>query len=384
MALSELGSKGNEKPISPEHRKSLLVVATDVEGPHLLGDTALNTMSAFVRPPSNTRDIDYGAILYGETYNWFEDNFDKKGLGQEGSDILLAMVPLLYFGVTGEMIKKEAEKSKRTPGSEQYVKYLKSQGAVVMGVTTAWEDAHRDIVIDKVGLDGIVGTKFPIDDTRKQLIDSRQFEREMDITGEFLQGSFVLIQKISNSSGEQREENTFRLRHLIGQFYHDTLGISWDNKGKQEKKSSRSELARIMSRCDVIGDKRKAIVANQLFGSCGTRDSISLAIGDGFNDRRMLAESPWSIGINGADAAKAAKIGIVTSDLGDPLIKVTEIIRRNPFRSEENIQKIVREAQGELGDAAIIHRGGENMSHELVAAHKAMKKEIRGKGALLP
>lgn len=172
MALSEVRHVNgvvDEKLLSPECEKFATVVASDLEGPHLLGDTALNVMSLHVRPNSNGHGIDHGATLYGVTYDWFEETFDKNGLGQEGSDILLAMPALLYFGVTAEMIRKVAETSRRTPGSAEYVKYLKGQGAIVLGVTTAWEDAHKEIVISKLGLDGIVGTEFPIDVRKKSL-----------------------------------------------------------------------------------------------------------------------------------------------------------------------------------------------------------------------
>lgn len=388
MALSELRNRNGadtEKPLVPEREKSATIISTDLEGPHLLGDTALNVMSLYVHPNSNSHGIDYGATLYGATYDWFEEKFDRNGLGQEGSDIILAMPALLYFGVTADMIRKEAETSRRTPGSAEYVKYLKSQGAVVLGVTTAWEDAHRDIVINKVGLDGIVGTEFPIDDARKQLQSSGKWEEEMDATRKFLQGSFAIIGQMSNSQNGQKEELEGQLKDRIGQFYYETLGISWDLEGKQIVRSGKStEIARIMVGYDVVGDKRKAEVARQLFLTHSKPRAVNLAIGDGFNDRRMLGESPWSIGLNGVDAAKAAKIGIIASDVGMPLIEVTERILRNPVCLESNIQEIIREAQKVLGDKAIIHRGGRDISSELIASHKAMKKEIRGKGALLP
>lgn len=375
----------NKISLVPERERSSLVIASDLEGPHLLGDTALNTMSHFVRPNSNGHGIDHGATLYRATYDWFEERFDRHGLGQEGSDILLAMPALLYFDVTGEMIQREAENSRRTPGSEEYIRYLKSQGAVVLGVTTAWKEAHRDIVINKVGLDGIVGTEFPIDDVREQLKSGGRWDEEMDLTGSFLQDSFVIIEQMANSANGQREELTSQLRKRIGQFYHGTLGISWDLQGRQIVINDKAaEIARIMTKYDVIGDKRKARVTRQLYSAYSKPGAVNLAIGDGLNDRRMLGESPWSIGINGADAAAAAKIGVIASDVGEPLMIVTEMIRRNPLCTEANIQDVVRKAQKAVGDSATIHRGGRDVSPKLLAKHRTMKKEIRGRGALLP
>lgn len=375
-----------EGPRTPELGRSSIVVATDIEGPHLLGDTALNVMSSHVRPENNgNNEIDYGGILYGETYNWFEENFDTKGLGQEGSDIILAMPALLFLGVSAEIIKQEAGTSRRTPGSEEYVIYLRSKGAIIIGVTTAWRDAHEDIVIKKVGLDGIVGTDFPIDQARNRLISSGKWEEEIGMTRDFLLNSFAIIEQIANSEGEEKKARVEQLRKLIGQFYVGALGVSWDSRGKLiVTEGKATELARIMAECDVIGDKRKAEVAYSLYARHGNQESAKISIGDGFNDRRMLSESPWSIGINGADAAKAAKIGIIAPDVGLPLIVVTELIQRNSLATEINIQSVIDSAQKALGDKAIVHRGGSDISGDLLAKHKAMKKEIRGKGSLLP
>ncbi len=380
MALSELGPRRYEGLVSPERIKSSLVVVTDLEGPHLLGDTALDVMSTFVRPIVNGNGIDHGATLYGETYNWFEENFDTKGLGQEGSDIVLAMPALLYFGVTEEMIVRVAAKSLRTPGSEEYVKFLKSQGALVVGVTTAWREVHKDIVLKKVGLDDIVGTDFPIDKARKRLIRVGRWTQEMETTRKFLDESFTIIDCLNNANDEEKEKHVRNLRERIENFYVNTLGVSWDGTGKMVLANGHTtELASIMAECDVIGDKRKAEVAHQLFARHGYPGSVNVAIGDGFNDRRMLNESPWSIGINGAEAAKAAKIGVIAQNVGQPLIVITDLLRRN-----SDMRFVVEEAQRILGNRAIVHAGGPNLSKDLSSAHQKMKREIRGKGALLP
>lgn len=371
---------------SPERKKASLVVATDVEGPHLLGDTALNTISSFVRLPEYpSNGVDYGGTLYQETYNWFEENFDKKGFGQEGSDIILALPLLLFSKVTGGMIRQEADKSLRTPGSENYIAYLKKQGATVIGVTTAWKQPHEEIGLKKIGLDGIVGTDFPIDEARERLARSGKWQEEMHQVGRFLYDSFAIIKAMSHAEGERAELLRKKIHGVIGQFYLGILGVSWDGTGKQVIRNGHpTELAKIMVQCDVIGDRRKAEVANKMFLEHGQQGATHLAIGDGFNDRRMLAQSPWSIGINGADAAKAAKIGVISLEVGTPLIVITELIKKNPTPIDSNIQTVVEDARRILGETAVVHLGGGSMSEDLVRRHKIAKKEIRGKGALLP
>lgn len=71
----------------------------------------------------------------------------------------------------------------------------------------------------------------------------------------------------------------------------------------------------------------------------------------------MLEETFWSIGIDGA-AASAAAIGVVTDD-AEVLSVITELIMQYPQQTEENVRKVVEEAQKILGNKALVHVGEE-------------------------
>ncbi len=387
MAMSREGLTYSTRPDhtrSPERERFNLVIASDLEGPHLLGDTALNVMSAYVRPANGDPNIDYGAELYGQTYEWFEENFDSKGLGQEGSDIALALGLLMNFGVTGKNLHEHALTSKMAPFSDKYRSYAKSESGLLFGVTTAWEQPHKPIVLGQLNFDGMKGTDFPIDDSTRKMKESGKLDEEMELVGKFLEDSFTLIENRANAVDEERDLFAVLLRERINKFYGEEIGISWDDKGKMIPAAGgfRTKLGEIMSTLDVIGDKRKEQVAQDLFTNSATPNAVKLAIGDGFNDRRMLASAPWSIGLNGAKAAEAAKIGVITPDIST-LIEITELIKRDPRPTPARIEQVVFESNRILGDRAIVHAGGP-LSKFHQDKHQDMKKEIRGKGALLP
>ena len=163
-----------------EKRRYPLVIVTDLEGPYILGDTSYNIMSENVQPNPyefgnkliDDAGIDYGGELFAETFRWYFESSFSKGFGQEGSDVVLGLASLLYFGVNDNNLIKEVRKSTKAPGSAKYLNYLHAQDALVVAVTTAWEEPHRGLVVKDIGLDQLIGTDFSLDEARERLMQS--------------------------------------------------------------------------------------------------------------------------------------------------------------------------------------------------------------------
>jgi len=376
---------------SPETERYNIVVATDLEGPLLLGDTSLKAMSTYVRPEHGNPKIDYGSILFGETYNWFMEKFYNNvsgQLGQEGSDIVLALPSLLAIGVTNNNLLELARTSRKTPGSKEYINFLKSQGALVVGITTAWEKPHREIVLEELGLDGIIGTDFSLDDAKVKLSESEQMEIEMQMTRDFLSDCFqVITDRETCNENTKKDRLTHNLHQRIQHFFVGELGITWDQNGRIVSTQDKfiTELGAIMASYNVIGDKGKAEVAKILFSKYASAGAPQIAIGDGYNDIRMLNQSPWSIGINGAKATEAAKIGVIANNV-QILSELIKLIQKFPEPTDENVRKVVTIARLRYGDKAIVHLGGKfgTLSPRLLAMHQIGKREMRREAALLP
>lgn len=366
-----------------ERKDQQIIIATDLEGPHLLGDTALETCKTFVRPIDERKfnNVDYGGKIYEAIYEWFEEGFDQKGLGQDGSDIILSLPFLILNGVSEKELQEKAYESKRTPGSAEFIRYLKKQNAVVTGVTTAWREPHKQIVIDQIGMDQIFGTDFPLDQAKEKLIHSGRYEEEIELSNKFLTSFFEIIDYREKATRKEKGILNKRLREEIDLFYKGELGIVWNIMGEMcsvNGKGFKTQLGKIMAGLDVIGYKRKAEVAKNLFSS--QDNAINIAIGDGANDCKMLSESDWSIGVNGYKAARAAKIGVVTQSMA-MLCQLTDIIKESPDFSSGSCEKVVWEAQKNINGKAMIHLGGQDISQELVEKHRKMKEKLRGEAA---
>lgn len=363
-----------------------LVIATDFEGPLVLHDAAARVMSRKVRPENATdSSLDYGNIIYNATYDWYtqrtllrrrtDDNkrpFGEKPLfAQEGTDISFAMAPLLAMGTNQAFINKIAMQYRMTPGAKELIKYLKRENSLVVAVTTAWEEPHKSIG-EEIGIDGVIGSPFPVDQTRELLKATGRWDEEMNLTRKYLNDCFLIIDQMENSQGAERELYQRELYKRIETFYEDELGISYDPLVRADRKDHKTVLGQVIENIDAVGDRTKAAVALFLFRRF--KNSISVSVGDGLNDSIMLAKSDLSIGLNGPDTARAAKIGVVTPNVRN-LIPVYALLQKNPGIS---IEDLVRESSCLVDNNTIVHEGGLNTPDWIIQEHRKMKKALRG------
>lgn len=210
------------------------------------------------------------------------------------------------------------------------------------------------------------------------------YEQETQITNNFLNEAFVLIDQLGMAtSEEERESLGQKLEDRIGNFYLNELGMTYDRETRKQKNRNREHktaLGWIIESIDVIGDQRKAKVADSIFKYHSGSDDLQVAMGDGYNDCIMLQTAPWSIAVNAPKAARSAKIGVVTDDMG-VVVELLEIMRLYPGATVDEVVNIAQEA---VEDRAIIHKGGPEVSDKTITEHSRKKKEVRGKGALIP
>ncbi len=386
----DLISKPDQQEGIPQ---SNLVIITDVEGPLVLGDTYADLMAESVKPnPREFRGLDYrseinyGVELFEATYQWFTKYRYNKGLGQDGSDIVLHLPTLLFFGQKDQDVIQQARRSRKSPGSEKLLDFLRSEKrAVIVGVTTAWHRPHQ-IALEPLGLDGIVGTEFSLDEAKETLMNSGKGQEEIKLVKRFLSRTFKVISDRHWAFGEEKEIFTKWLEEEIERFFTDVIGVTWDEEGymvtSTPDRKFKTELGTLMASLRIMGDKEKARAAKVIAEKCSLPGATVVAIGDGLNDAVMLKETFWSIGINGAAAASAAAIGVATENV-DVLQVVIDLITKYPEQTEENIRKVVAEAQEILGDRAVVHLGGriEKMTQDLIDLQVKAKKKYRGKVA---
>lgn len=326
-----------------------LVLLTDLEGPILVGDTAMEVMKNFVPK---------GGELYDATYKWYTKHFydpnSNLDLGQEAGDIIMALPTLLANEVTGEQILGIARESKQINGSQTVINSVKKCNGLILGVTSAWSQHHRPIT-EPIGVNGLFGTEFPIDEIRERFWANKSFQFEMEKTRKFVER----FNQINNPEILIRE-----VEQLIGDFYVNTLGIKFVNSDAKEK----SIVGTIINQLKVIGDKGKLAT----FETIKQRKPTTLiAMGDGLNDKLMLAESEWSIGVNGPNAVKGAKIGVITNNMSI-IADIIDLIASGKISTSDEIVEIFK------GDSrAIVHLGGENIPDYLIKKHQEMRREIR-------
>jgi len=376
-----------------------LIVATDMEGPLVIGDTALELMSDYVRPENaDENSPDYGAIIFGATYDWYTQKtlgqrktnasmLDGKldisdnavadfPFSQEGTDIALALALLLAKGVTKNDIKKAAQNAKLTPGASEWIEYVKENNGLIVGITTAWQPV-ADVVQEMTGIHGAVGTPFPIDEVRGYLEEQRELENSVNLVNSFLDKCFSLIDVMENHSEEEEKSKVYQnLVSTIDNFYENQLCICYSAEERKNINREQPLLGQIIESIISVGDRSKAALAHKLFRINSSTDTLTITIGDGLNDCHMLRSAGYlSIGFNGMATAQAAQIGIIGK--ADALVPVIDFMLNNV--GIEPLE-LIEEVQGRLPKGAIIHLGGalEKVPTETLERHKDMKKKIRG------
>lgn len=362
--LNEIKSKRPNAPIR---------IATDFEGPLVLGDTAADIMRLVVKP-ENANGIDYGDILFNETYDWYM-NYARKEKGtwtcQEGTDINFTLPLLLQRGVTEKHLDQLALNTfKKTPGTDNLLKFLEKKGAHIVAITTAWQEQH-DKIGEELGLDGVIGTAYPIDKATEHLKESGAFHSEMKIVSEYLTDVFHFIYEMNNGGRELARE---KLHERIEEFYVKQLGVAFSRRERVERGKPRTVTAEIIEGLAVIGDRAKARTALNLFRDVA-ENVATVAVGDGLNDQIMLDKSPFSIGLNGPKAVLGAKMGVVTEDVS-VLSEVYEVLMEEP---EISVKDWVEESQKRVGNRAFVHKGGLEIPEEVLQLHSDMRKALRGK-----
>lgn len=357
-----------------------LVLATDFEGPLVLGDTAAEIMNKAVQPEGNTFP-GYGKILYDQTYTWYTNTRWKNRypleIAQEGTDINFTLAILLACGIDQNYINQVALETRFTPGAKSFLDYLRDKNSLVIAVTTAWDEPCRKIA-ENLGLDYLVATPFPIDAIRSVLIEKGSLETEMTIVQRFLVDAHPIINKLHQVPEKDSAELTKTLHQRIGLFFEEELGINLAD----QHRNFPTYLGEAVSSIEVVGDSTKARVAREVFEQFSP-DLPTVTMGDGLNDIQMLREGKFSIGINGPDAVRAAKIGVITPNVSDALIPLFEIMLANP---EIEISDLIAEALKLVDKRYIkIHPGGSETAKDLIEQHKQMKRYLRGNlGTLIP
>jgi predicted HAD superfamily phosphohydrolase len=368
-----------------------MVLATDVEGPLFLGDFIDEAMSEMVKPDGAIDVVPkYGKILYAQTWQWFNDTtkerrginpYSRSSVSQEGEDTLFTLPIFLACGVTQSYLDNMTLRSQPTPGSYELVKALEAQGVLVVGVTTAPQDSYRKLVTQTGLLDPrqIIGSSFPLDEMKTLLEETGLYDEEIRMTNDYLEECFDIIDEHSDIScdrGKARrdlsDEGKEILRQRIARFHDQQLGINYE-AGRRASPRNISAIGIVIEASRIIGDRGKRAVAQQLSRRYLNPGGVLVTEGDGLNDSLMLQSAPYSIGLNGVDAALAAKIGVITEDRRDEL-PIFEAIASG----ETNIDKIVEYAQSKVDSETIIHRAGPDTDPSLLEKHAQMKKRLRG------
>jgi len=362
-----------------------IVKGTDVEGPQSLGDDACLLVNGRVKPEKAINDISYGTIFYTVQHDAYAEYAAKHRIGQIGSDVVLPLAPLLYNEVTDKEVADNAIlTSGRTPGAPEYVSFLRSLGHTrIVAITTAWAEPHRKLVLEDYGLDELIATEFSLDKAKQHLVDSGRLNQEMRMTGQWLKECFRLIQhRETTKNPDMWQQYNNELKATIMDFFVNKIGISWDEAGNMIPANHvfTTELGRIMAQFHVIGDIEKAravMELSQRFTLAPDAPEV-IYIGDGVNDGEALKVAPWSIALYGREAAKSAKIGVITHDVRNlkPLI---EAIRRHRISTEENVEQVIFEANEANTDPnTIFHAGGPHTPKLYLDLHDQAKIFVRG------
>jgi len=386
-SLRQSGKNTVRLPEISELPRSNIVSCFDVEGPWFLGDFIDEAMTKSLRPQNGYVEASpsYGQIIYHDTWEWFTQVTSPRetiSLAQEGTDTIFPMILFLAEGVGYQYLEDLTLRSKPTPGSQNLVARLQREEVNAFGITTAPQRPYQALVRQTEFLDErhIIGSPFPIDETKELLQRTGVWKQEIAMVKAYLRDCYAIINDYSQISSENgqicrnlSETGRKLLKVSIAHFHTDQLGISYDHNHRQLRESPKPLLGQVVERTYMLGDRAKAMVAVSLNLRYGRSDSTLVTVGDGLNDTLMLQMAPISIGVNGADAARAAKIAVATEDMLS-LLPIFEQI----LAGQRDIGTIIQRARQQVGSAAIICRGGLDIPEDILAKHRAIKKKLRG------
>ena len=374
-------------PTLPELQRSNVVGCFDIEGPWYLGDLIDEAMARSLVPKNGYLEASpsYGQIIYHETWEWFSQATTPRETispAQEGTYTIFPMILFLAQGVGYQHLEELTLKSKQTTGSQELVARLQKEGINVFGITTAPQQPYQALVRQTGILDErhVIGSPFPIDETRELLQRTGVWEQEIAIVQAYLQDCYQIINEHSKIISENdqtsrtlSETGSKLLKARIAHFHTNELGVSYDHNRRQLRETPKTLLGQVVEGIYMLGDRAKVMVAVSLHLRYGRIDSTLVAVGDGLNDTLMLQMAPISIGINGPDAAKAAKIAVVTEDMRS-LWPIFEQI----LVGQRDMGTIIHRVQQQVGSSAIVCRGGPAIPKEILDQHRATKKKLRG------
>ncbi|POZ61609.1 hypothetical protein [Chromobacterium alticapitis] len=374
------------------------LLASDVEGPLFLGDFIAEALTARLKPEAGAVDAtpSYGQILYGEGYHAFAEDIARQRrpsgrrigmppaggytLAQEGTDTIFALPMLLAAGVDYAYLAEMALRSAATPGAEGMALGLEKMGWRMAGITTAPQQPYRQVAEQCGWLapERVLGSPFPLAEAEACLRRHGRWGMEMALAQAYLRDAFALIDGMSEvwmdgATRRRHFSNAGRqlLRQRFRRFYRDELGISYA-PGERRGRLAPTALGRIVEASVMVGDRSKAALALSLARRGGGVARL-VAMGDGANDAEMLRRAPWSIGVNGPDAARAAGIGLVTDDMRHALVLLKWI-----EKGVGDVDAVIARVREELDGAALVHRGGAGLTPELEERHRQMKRKLRG------
>ena len=373
---------------SAELPRKNYVLATDIEGPLFLGDFIAEAMDARLGPKNRTENSPrYGQIMYQETWDWFTQETvpsrrgnghvprDAMSTSQEGTDTIFTLPLLLAENSNMAYLEELTLNSQTTPGADILIKELSRDGINTFGITTAPQEPYRKLVAQRKFVDPrqVIGSPFPIEDARMILQQTGRWDIEITIVRNYLEESYQIIDTFAQERVGLSPEGREVLRKRIKLFHENEIGISYDPQFKKRRGVPPTILGQIIESTGMVGDRAKAAIAKTALITSGTRVATLITMGDGANDAVMLKEAPISIGLNGADAARAAKIAVVTDDMKN-LLPLFEII----LSGEKDIDSIVAQTRIKAGSHAIVTRGGDGISTDIINEHRKMKRTLRG------
>ncbi len=380
-----------------ETEKSSVVVTTDIEGPIFLGDFIAEAMEEYLVPQGVVIQANpsYGSLIYSEGWNWFtrETEPTRRGngfkpndrsqfsLSQEGTDTIFTLPMLIAAGATYQDLERLTLQSKETPGARVLVDRLRREDVIVIGITTAPVEPYRALFTERgINTNNIIGSPFPIEETRQLLQESGQHQTEVAITQEFLEEAYRIIDRHSRISVDDgtvtrhfsREGSEF-LQTRIAKYISQDLGVSYDFSQRKKRGPAATQMGQVIEANNMMGSRAKAATSQLISRKLLLSDGALVAMGDGANDAVMLQRAPISIGLNGADAARAAKIAVVTDNVTNLLPIFWEIAN-----GQRDIDSIIRTVRNQVDSSTLITKGGPDLPEFVAKAANGMKRQLRG------